>query len=185
MCFPSLQAKIPNNSARHAGSCCFQNCWQSSLFPCTLPGFPPAEVLCSEIQPSWWFLESVVPICCERSSINALSCLMSQPREAEHYLFGGSWWKHRVLRDLEWKHRLFIQFLWNSYFSRRNPYLFVETRKKMMGYLKIPVFLDRTRLFFRNIVCLDWVALFSSFRFSRKWLHSILSKRHSASVAKK
>ena len=121
MCFPSLQAKIPNNSARHAGSCCFQNCWQSSLFPCTLRGFPPAEVLCSEIQPSWWFLESVVPICCERSSINALSCLMSQPREAEHYLFGGSWWKHRVLRDLEWKHRLFIQFLWNSYFSRRKP----------------------------------------------------------------
>ena len=35
MCFPNLQAKVPNNSARHAGSCCFQNCWQSRLFLCT------------------------------------------------------------------------------------------------------------------------------------------------------
>lgn len=35
-----------------------------------------------------------------------------------------------------------------------------------MGYLKKNVFLDRTGLFFRNIVFLDWVALFSSFRFS-------------------
>ena len=33
--------------------------------------FSPAAALCSEIQPSCWFLESVVPIRCERSSINA------------------------------------------------------------------------------------------------------------------
>ena len=48
----------------------------------------------------------------------------------------------------------------------------------MMGYLKIPVFLDRTtRLFFRNIVFLDWVALFSSFRFSGQSQCSLYQKQ--------
>ena len=66
------------------------------------------------------------------------------PREAEHYLFVGSWWKHRVLRDLEWKHRLFIQFLWNPYFSRRKP-VFIRRNPQENDGLS-----ENTRLFGQN-----------------------------------
>ena len=89
---------------------------------------------------------------------------------SKHYLFVGSCWKHRVLHGLEWKHRLFIQFLWNPYFSGRNvenPYIFIRRKpvKKMKGYLKKKRLFGQNPFFFRNIVFVDWVALFSSFRF--------------------
>ena len=58
-----------------------------------------------------------------RGYFDAVFCqkMKAEPREPKHYLFVGSWWKHRVLRGLERKHRLFIQFLRNPCFPRRKP----------------------------------------------------------------
>ena len=76
------------------------------------------------------------------SKILDITCL---PREPKHYLFVGSRWKHRVRRGLEWKRRLFIQVLWNPYFSRRKPVFIRRTHVKKWWVIR-----KKERLFGQN-----------------------------------